>query len=141
MFNAAESNVDYTQFLDGVQTEKKYLFQQNLHGPLVDFILRITNCGKYGHKNDLDNHKDTFKVQMLLGIMCNMINRQAVLVQNLMGLTLFTGVVKDKVIDIFSAFGISCSALTINNEIQHCDTCGSSVHRGAGQRERHHPRR
>ena len=36
-----------------------------------------------------------------------------------MGLALFTGVVKDKVFDIFSAFGITSSASTINSQIQH----------------------
>ena len=48
-----------------------------------------------------------------------MVNRQSILIQNLVGLTLFSGVVKDKIIDILSVFGVSCSLTNINKQTKH----------------------
>ena len=56
---------------------------------------------------------------MILAIMCNMINRQSLLVENLVGLMLFNGIIKDKVIDILSVFGVSCSKSSINNQTKY----------------------
>jgi len=48
-----------------------------------------------------------------------MVNRQSILIQNLVRLTLFSGVVKDKIIDILSLFVVSCSLTNINKQTKH----------------------
>ena len=48
-----------------------------------------------------------------------MINRNSLLVQNLMGLTLYTGVINETVIDILSVFGVSCSMSKINDKTKY----------------------
>ena len=70
--------------------------------------------GTYGDKSEKDQHSDTFKVHMILAILCNIVNRNSLLVQNLIGMLLYRGVVKERVYDVSSMFGVSSSLSTVN---------------------------
>ena len=100
LFTSAGTHPDYRQILSDsgdLNNESKFLLDKYLHQPLVDFIGRITKCGKFNSKSNNESHKDTLKIQMVIAIMCNMMSRNSLLVQNLIGLELFAGGVKDKV--------------------------------------------
>ena len=71
LFTSVEANDDYRKILDSQNEDDahmnaKYLFEKYLHQPLVDFMERITKCGKYKEKDSEKSKweacKDTLKV-------------------------------------------------------------------------------
>jgi hypothetical protein len=88
LFKSAASHVDYRDVVkdaekESCKDEESFLLGTTyLHQPLVKFVQKITNCGKYGNKSDKDNHKDTFKIQMVIAILCDLMNRTSLLLQH-----------------------------------------------------------
>lgn len=120
LFTSAEKNVDYRQIFDNAKKDENstYLFDSFLHKPLVEFFIKIVSPRghAYGKKSEKVNHKDALKLQMVLAILCNILNKRCILIQTLIGLTLFAGGVRNKITDILCSFGLTCSSNKINSQ-------------------------
>ena len=121
LFSNAGSHFDYRKLFE--DNTDGPLLKGLLHEPLVDFVSRITKTGKYGSKSEKESqksqHKGMLKVQMIIALLCNIMNNSCIFMQKLIGYVLFTGGLRKKATDILNSFGISCSYSTLDNEAKY----------------------
>ena len=117
----AEASYDYRELfkednLSNISSkESSYFLGKHLHKPLAELLERVLKIDP--QKNVNENHKARLKLQMIIGILCNIKNQKCSFVKNMIGLTLFSGHVKDKVCDLLAMFGITTTSRTIRNLI------------------------
>ncbi len=121
LFLSLGKHFDYRQiFAKNLQVSESelssYFLQQYLHEPLVNFIESITDVRKKKYKKSQSyyQHKDHLKIQMIISILCNIRNHHCILLQTMLGYTAFAGGLKEKFINMFHMFGITCSAKSIS---------------------------
>jgi hypothetical protein len=123
LFSEAESAYDYRKLFDDMESAQNkseqgdsYFLGQFLHSPLADFLEKILNVTD--KKNTHNTHKAQLKIQMVIGILCNVKSQKCTFVQNMVGLSLFAGGVKDKICDLLAMFGLTTTSRTVRSLIQ-----------------------
>ncbi len=109
LFNTVSSDFDYRTIFNDISQvnfEQNYFLHQYLHKPLVEFFDRVFNTDEKSKKR---NHKDRLHLQLVIGILANIMNKNCIVIQTLLGLLAYAGGLRDKMFDIFSKFGICCS--------------------------------
>ena len=59
-------------------------------------------------KSSKSDHKTNLKIQMVIALLCNIINKNSLLLQSMIGLTMYAGGLKGKIIQLLSLFGVTC---------------------------------
>ena len=73
---------------------------------------------KNGKEYNAQTHKTHLKIQMVIGILCNIKSQKCTFLQNMIGLSLFAGGVKDRICDLLAMYGLTTTSRTIRNLIQ-----------------------
>ena len=94
--------------------QDSYFLDRYLHKPLVHFLEKIT-CLKDKSTSEYAVYKNKLKIQMLIGILCNIRSNKSTLLQSMIGLAAYSGGIRDKVFEMLSMFGITCSITYIRN--------------------------
>ena len=113
LFGDNSSTLDYRKLIN----EENVLLGDYIHKPLFDFFERVLNISKTtNYSNDSEEEVETrrkksqyFRILMAVGILCNLKNRKSLVVQTIIGLSMFAGGLKDNGYRILNHFGLSCS--------------------------------
>ena len=110
LFRAVDSDFDYRSLFDtkGIEDENQYFLHEYLYSPLVKFLEKVLNSGNTG-QTQKENHKCSLKIQLIIALMSNVMNKNCILLQTLLGLVAYAGGLRDKMFNVFSKFGICCS--------------------------------
>jgi hypothetical protein len=121
LFDKVRNDVDLRNVIKQSSiNNRSYLLDEYLHKPLVSFFEQISLLDQKNSKLEQKSlHHKRLKVQMVVSILCNITNRNCLLLQTVIGHCLYAGGLRDKVFDILSTFGITCSLEQIRKHIAH----------------------
>ncbi len=129
IFCDAQDNLDYRKIFDDTLESDTgvphtYFLHNYIHKPLLEFMEKLTQVSSHGSSDHDGDDSDVIskkrcKIQMVIAILCNIQNRNCLLMQIVIGLSAYAGGLRDKVFDIFNYFGLSCSIRYIRRHADH----------------------
>ena len=119
LFRNAEEPFDYRKIFEetGKNSElfDNYLLEKYLHRPLVSFLEKVLGMDKDRTSNSSQN-KQRLKLQMVIAILCNIQNKESIMMQNILGLIAYACGLRDKGFSILNKFSVICSINHIRRE-------------------------
>ena len=110
-----EGDVDFREVLkkSSEGNDDGYLFSKYHNKPLFDYFEKVIDTVSPSPTTTKEaiNHsvKKKLALEMVVGILCNLVNRKSTLVQSLIGIVLFGAGVKERCCQHLHMFGITCT--------------------------------
>lgn len=92
------------------------MLEKYLHKPLISLLERVLGFDKSKAISQAHLHKQCLKLQTAIAVLCNIRNKESVMVQKILGLVAYASGLRDKGFNILNMFGAICSIQHIRRE-------------------------